>query len=117
MKTSRLEPGLLTIFRIFLIAQFVTMFVNLHVHGARGFVDGSHPQNIRLAYFIIVSGTLGLLTYASLPWLEKQLNRFYLPVALICSLVFSLTANYLFLTTHSGQSAEENAWQFFLFMC
>ncbi len=93
------------------------MFVNLHVHGARGFVDGSHPQNIWLAYLVIVSGTLGLLTYASIPWIEKQLNRFYLPVALICSIVFSLTANYLFLTTHSGKSAEENAWQFFLFMC
>ena len=55
--------------------------------------------------------------YVSLPWLENGLNRFYLPVALICSTVFSLTAHYLFLTTHSEKSVEENAWQFFLFVC
>ncbi len=93
------------------------MFVNLHVHGARGFVDGSHLQNIWLAYFIVVGGTLGLLIYASIPWLEKQLDRFYLPIALVGSVVFSLTAHYLFLTAHTGQASEENAWQFFLFMC
>ncbi len=117
MKSSRLEPGLLTIFRLFLLVQFVTMFVNLHVHGARGFVDGNHPQNIWLAYFIVITGTVGLLIYVSIPWLEKQLDRFYLPIALVCSVVFSLLTHYLFLTTYTGQVSEESAWQFFLFMC
>jgi signal transduction histidine kinase len=117
VNTSRLEPGLLTIFRLFLVVQFVMMFINLHVHADRGFADGNYPQNVRLAYIFVVSGTLGLLAYGSIPWLEKQLNRFYLPVALICSTVFSMTAHYLFLTTHSGKSVEENAWQFFLLIC
>ncbi|HET9913646.1 MAG TPA: sensor histidine kinase [Anaerolineales bacterium] len=113
MKTLRLEPGLLTIFRLFLIAQFALMFVNLHVHSARGFLEG----NVRFGYLFAVGGTLGLLVYLSIPWLEKQLDRLYLPVALIYSTVFSLVAHYLFLTTHTGRSSEENAWQFFLFLC
>ncbi|HMB25126.1 MAG: sensor histidine kinase [Chloroflexota bacterium] len=117
MKPSRLEPGLLTIFRLFLIVQFVMMFINLHVHGDRGFLDGSRPQHIWLGYVVVVSGTLGLLAFVSIPWLENRLHRFYLPVALIASTVFSLTAHYLFLTTHSGKSVEENAWQFFLLIC
>lgn len=117
VKSSRLEPGLLTIFRLFLIAQFVLMFTNLHVHSDRGFADGSHLQSVWLGYIFIVSGTLGLLVYVSMPWLERQVDRFYLPIALIYSTVFSLLAQYLFLTPHTDRGSEEGAWQLFLFLC
>ena len=117
VKSSRLEPGLLTIFRLFLIAQFILMFTNLHVHAGRGFADGSHLQSAWLGYIFVVSGTLGLLVYVSVPWLERQLARFYLPIALIYSTVFSLLAQYLFLTPHTDRGSEEGAWQLFLFLC
>ena len=112
MKTSRLEPGLLTIFRLFLAAQLVLMIVNLHVHSARG----SLKVDIWFAYVFVAVGTLGLLFYLSLPWLEKKFTRFYLPIALICSTVFSLLAQYWFLTTHTGGGSEEGAWQLFLML-
>jgi signal transduction histidine kinase len=112
MKSSRWEPGLLTIFRMFLVAQFFIMFVNLHVHAAYNFPG----WKILLGYFFVISGTLGLMAYLSISWLGKQLGRLYLPIALICSTVFSLVSHYLFLTTHTGTSSEENAWQFFLIL-
>jgi signal transduction histidine kinase len=113
VKSARLEPGLLTIFRLFLAAQLILMAVNLHVHSARGYLEG----DVWLWYVFAVSGTLGLLGYLSVGWLEKRLDRFYLPVALVYSTVFSLLAHYLFLTTHSGGGSEESAWQLFLFLC
>lgn len=112
MKRSRLEPGLLIIFRLFLAAQLVLMTVNLHVHSARG----SLQVDVWFAYVFVVTGTLGLLVYLSFPWLEKKLTRFYLPLALIYSTVFSLLAQYLFLTTHTGGGSEEGAWQLFLML-
>ncbi len=102
---------------MFSVAQFFIMFVNLHVHGGRGFVDGSYPQNIWLAYVFVIGGTLSLLVYLSTPWLEKQLGRLYLPIALIYSTVFSLMAHYVFLTAHTDAASEESAWQYLLFLC
>ncbi|MEW6402418.1 MAG: sensor histidine kinase [Chloroflexota bacterium] len=113
MSSSRLEPGLLTIFRMFLVAQFFLMFVNLHVHAVYGFPE----WKVRLGYLFVIGGTLGLLIYITTPWFEKQLGRLYLPIALVCSTVFSLVAHYSFLTTHTGASSEENAWQYLLFLC
>jgi signal transduction histidine kinase len=113
VKPTRLEPGLLTIFRLFLVAQLILMVVNLHVHSARGYLGG----NVWFGFAFAVSGTLSLLGYLSVHWLELRLDRFYLPVALVYSTVFSLLAQYLFLTTHSGGGSEESAWQLFLFLC
>ncbi len=113
MKSPRLEPGLLTIFRLFLLAQFVLMSINLHVHSARGYLGG----NVSLALVFVVIGTLGLLAYLSIPWLERRLAGLYLPVALVYSTVFSLLAQYLFLTTHTDRGSEESTWQLFLMLC
>jgi len=114
MKPSRLEPGLLTIFRLFLIVQLVFMLLNLHVHSGRGYLGGDRW----LGLVFVVGGMFTLLVYLSLPWLEKQLAGFYLPVALIYSTVYSLLAHYLFLTAHAeAGGSEERAWQLFLFLC
>ena len=59
MKPSRLEPGLLNIFRLFLVVQLIFMLINLHVHSARGYLEG----NVGFAYVFVVSGSLGLLGY------------------------------------------------------
>jgi len=114
MKSLRLELGLLTIFRLFLVVQLVFMLVNLHVHAGRGYL-GDNPW---FGFVFIVGGMSVLLVYLSLPWLERRLLHFYLPVALAYSTVFSLLAHYLFLTAHSeAGGSEERAWQLFLFLC
>ena len=112
MKASRLEPGLLTLFRLFPVVQLILMVVNLHVHSTRGYLGG----NVWLGYLFVSIGSLILLAYLSLPWLEKHLDRLYLPIALVYSTVFSLLTHYLFLTAHSGGGSEEGAWQLFLFL-
>jgi len=90
------------------------MVVNLHVHSGRGYLGG----NPWFGFIFVVGGMLGLLVYLSLPRLERQLARFYLPVALIYSTIYSLLAHYLFLTAHAeAGGSEERAWQLFLFLC
>ena len=113
VKSSRLEPGLLTIFRLFLVVQWIMMSVGLHVHSARGYLEG----NVSFATAFVIVGTLVLLVYLSLPQLEKWFAGFYLPIALVYSAVFSLLAQYLFLTANSDRGSEESAWQLFLMLC
>ena len=116
MKSDRLEPGLLTIFRLFLVAQFVLMLVNLTVHHARGYLEG-HPES---AIVIVGASLLVLFGYLSWPWLGSKLGRTYLPIGLLLSTIFSLAAQNLFLTiplSVSGGGSEESTWQLFLFLC
>jgi len=115
MKSARLEPGILTIFRLFLVVQFILIVVNLIVHHARGYLEG-HPE-----YIILVMGVylLALFGYLSWPWLARKLGRYYLPIGLLLSTVFSLTAQNLFLTvpvSAASGSGEERTWQLFLFL-
>jgi len=115
MKSARLEPGILAIFRLFLVAQFILSLVNLIVHHARGYLEG-HPES---AIAIVGVSLLVLFGYLSWPWLAGKLGYFYLPIGLVCSTIFSLVAQNLFLTvpvSASTGSSWESAWQFFLFL-
>jgi signal transduction histidine kinase len=115
MKSARLEPGILTIFRLFIIVQFILIVVSLMVHHARGYVD----ENPESAIAIAGGSLLVLFGYLSWPWLQNRLGRFYLPIALVSGMVFSLVAQELFLThllSPSNGGSEEGAWQLFLFL-
>jgi len=115
MRSTRLEPGILTIFRLFLIVQFILILVGLTVHHARGYLEG----NIGVAISIAGISILVMLCYLSSPWLGNKLGRFYLPIALVASTVFSLLAQNLFMSFQSSisnGSSEESAWQQFLFL-
>ncbi len=113
MKPARLEPGLLTLFRLFVVVQLILMLVNLHVHSARGYLGNDTGR----AFLFIVGGSVALLAYLSVPWLRMHLGAIYPVLALTHSIVFSLLAQYLFLTNPSGGGSEESAWQLFLFLC
>jgi signal transduction histidine kinase len=115
MKSARLEPGLLTIFRLFLAVQFVLIVVNLMVHHARGYLEG-HPET---AIAMVGGCLLALFGYLSWSWLAGKLGRFYLPIGLLLSTVFSLAAQDLFLTvpiSAANGSSEVSTWQLFLFL-
>lgn len=116
MKTNRLEPGLLTIFRLFLGVQFILIFVNVLAHSARGYLQGCPWCAVAFG----AGNILILLGYLSWPWFREKLGRFYLPVALFYAVLFSLVAQNLFLSVQlspaSGGGSEESAWQIFLFL-
>jgi signal transduction histidine kinase len=115
MKSTHLEPGILTTFRLFLVVQSFLILVSLTVHHARGYLK----EDTRVAILSTGISILGLLCYLSWPWLEKKLGCFYLPIALVFSMVFSLIAQNLFLTVPTSISnggSDESAWQLFLFL-
>jgi signal transduction histidine kinase len=115
MDDSRLELGLLKIFRIFLLLQLVLIYVNVFAHSARGYLQGC-------PWCAVVFGTGSiflLLAYLSIPWLQNKLGRYYLPIALVFAAIVSLVAQDFFLyfqTPFTGGSSEETAWQLFLFL-
>lgn len=116
VKSSRLEPGILAIFRIFLIVQLILILVNVMAHSARGYLKDCPWCAVAFG----VANILILLGYLSWPWLQERMGRFYLPVALLYAVVFSLVAQNLFLTVQvspaAGGGSEESAWQIFLFL-
>jgi signal transduction histidine kinase len=116
LNSNRLEPGLLTIFRLFLIVQLILIFVNVMAHSARGYLQNCPWCAVAFG----ATSILILLGYLSWPWLLKWLGRFYLPAAIIFAVIFSLVAQNLFLAVQlspaAGGGSEESAWQIFLFL-
>jgi signal transduction histidine kinase len=116
MKPSRLEPGILNLFRLFLIVQFALIFVNVMVHSARGYLKDCPWCAVAFG----AANILILLGYLSWPRLHEKLGRFYLPLALLYAAVFSLVAQNLFLAVQlspaAGSGSEESAWQIFLYL-
>jgi signal transduction histidine kinase len=107
MKNSALEPGILKLFRIFLVVQLALIFGNAMVH--------SHHEALIFGTVNIVL----LFTYLSIPALQKALKRFYLPLGILYATVFSVVLQDLFLNAglEVGKiSSEETAWQLFLFL-
>ncbi|RJQ79675.1 MAG: sensor histidine kinase [Desulfobacteraceae bacterium] len=115
MKPARMESGLLTIFRLYLIAELIFILINLHVHSARGLL----PGRTGLAVAFAVGSVAALMGYLSPSRLRDKLGRLYFPLAIVFAVLFSLAAQHLFLSVsvseHAGGSAE-SAWQAFLFL-
>jgi signal transduction histidine kinase len=112
MRTPRLEPGILPIFRIFLVLQLGLILVNVGAHPARGMPEGSPWGAVAFGAVSI----LLLLGYLSWPILPGKLGRFHLPIALAVAAILSLAAQDLFLISAAGGGSEESAWQLFLFL-
>jgi signal transduction histidine kinase len=115
MKQSDTEPGVLNLFRLFLVIQLVLIYINVGAHSARGFLQGC-------PWCAVAFGTgsiLGLLGYLTLPWLQKSLGKWHLPAGLVLTAVISLIAQNFFLYFREPSGAtgsEETAWQLFLFL-
>jgi signal transduction histidine kinase len=115
MDDTRLEPGLLKLFRIFLVLQLILIYINVFAHSARGYLQGCPWCAVAFGTGSIIL----LLIYLSIPWLQNKLRRYYLPIALVLAAIISLVAQDFFLyfrAPFSGGSSEENAWQLFLFL-
>jgi signal transduction histidine kinase len=115
MRSAYLEPGILKLFRLFLIVQLLLIYGNVCAHSSRGYLGGE-PWIIPV---IATGAILLLLVYLSIPRLQLWLGRFYLPIALVVTALFSLVTQDILLSTPdtlTRESTEENAWQLFLFL-
>jgi signal transduction histidine kinase len=82
MKKFELEPGILSIFRLFI--GFRAAFIPFQI--VRIVVFEKNPLNsfpFWVLIFTLVIDTYLLLLYLFLPWASKKLGRFYLPLALV----------------------------------
>jgi signal transduction histidine kinase len=115
MKNIPLEPGLLSIFRLFLGIQFGLIVFNVLSHSHLGQLSGCPFCIIAVA----AAGILLLCGYLSWPWLATRLGHRYLPLALNFSIFLSLLIHGELIRSFidpKGFSSDESAWQIFLFL-
>lgn len=90
---KQIEPGLLQIFRYFTavaVIYFALIWTNSILE--TGFI-----QSIKLQFWVNFVVYLGLFAYLNLTQLERKLKNFYLPIALIISVIFSVLGNFAYL--------------------
>jgi signal transduction histidine kinase len=89
---TRIEPGLLVIFRYFLIVAIVYFAILVSVSALQ--VDILRNAYVRWSFlnFLLY---LVLYTYLSIPWLRERNSGWYLPIALAMAAGFPVLANVL----------------------
>jgi signal transduction histidine kinase len=115
MKNDPLEPGLLSIFRLFLLIQLGLIVLGVLAYMHRGDLSGC-PFCIMA---VAVAGILLLIGYLSWPWLATQLGRLYLPVALAFAVFIPLLVQSELIQLFPNPQdfgSDEIAWQIFLFL-
>lgn len=128
---SRIEPGVLSVFRLFVIWQLAQTSLNLLI-ALR--VDRSQTLNAlrRLAgkllerdpegwlYLYWTGALILLLIYLSLPRLAEKLKDFYLPLALIAQISIMVLFNDLAVITRIVQNPAldiaARSWQMFVYL-
>lgn len=77
MKERSIEPGLLQVFRIFILIRLLVIFIGLRLQSL------VQARGGRLYLGFLLLETTILLIYLIWPWLQKSLGKVYLPLALI----------------------------------
>jgi signal transduction histidine kinase len=77
MKERSIEPGLLQVFRIFILIRLLVIFISLRLQTL------VQAQRGHLYLGFLLLETTILLIYLIWPWLQKSLGKIYLPLALI----------------------------------
>lgn len=99
------EPGLIRIFRFFVIAETVAfMFVPLGEY----FFTGEVSEFISDPFYFIFLQALLLSIYLSIPWLQRKLRSLYLMIALLAATIMPVFIVNIDSTARilSGQSLE-----------
>lgn len=79
-----IEPGLIRIFRFFVIAETVAF---LMVPFGQWFFVGNFREFYTDSYYYIFIQALFLSIYLSIPWLQRKLKRAYLFIAIVVAIV------------------------------
>ena len=93
MAKSRLEPGLIRIFRYFTAVAMV-YYALIIVYTALQTGQWIVPQQVLLYVNFITN--LFLFGYLSVRWLERKFNRWYLPLALMTATVIPIFSNLIY---------------------
>jgi signal transduction histidine kinase len=97
MKKRSIEPGLLQVFRIFILIRFVIIFVSLRIQRL------VQVQRGRMyLVFLLLEVTL-LLLYLTWPWPRKRLGKAYLPLALIYATVIPIIEQAALMLSRSAE--------------
>jgi signal transduction histidine kinase len=113
MSDYRLEPGLLSIFRVYVVLRFVAILAVAEFYFAQ---SGPALELIQIPYIaLFLTNIVLLLVYLSWPWLQRKLGRTYLPIALIIASVGPIIeGRYLFLVYNAAYEAR--FWLIFPFL-
>jgi signal transduction histidine kinase len=113
MKRSKLEPGLLQVFRWLVAGQLILLLLSFF-----GQYLQADPWRLRYPLLGIMETGL-LLLYLTWPWLRRQLGRFYLPIALSIASVGPIVTQALTVALRvrrgvPGVEATTDAWRLIL---
>jgi signal transduction histidine kinase len=113
MERQDLEPGLLSIFRIYVVLRFVAMLAVAEFFFLR---YGPLLAPLEVPYIVLFGWNIFfLLVYLYWPWPQHKLGRIYLPVALaVASIGPILEGRYLFLVYDAAYEAR--FWLVFPFL-
>ncbi len=118
-QTPGLEPGLLSVFRMMTALQLILVLIGLSVLGFTG-TDGPPLWVLGLG----LSWLVGLMIYLGWPGLHERLGRWFLPPALLVSILMPLTERtfVLQLILSHGDSdlpidrIEDSSWRLLIFL-
>lgn len=113
MEREGLEPGLLSVFRAYVVLRLVAMLAVAEFFFLR---YGPWFQLIQLPYILLFLANFAfLLIYLSWPWLQRSLGWVYLPIALgVAGVGPILEARYLFV--FYDPAYEARFWLVFPFL-
>jgi len=98
MKQTKIEAGLLSVFRLLMAVQIGLMLVLALAMGARR-ENSPHPGE---ALFAMIICSIFLLGYLSWPHLQHQLGAIYLPLAFLVASALPLAGQYLAYQNQAG---------------
>lgn len=112
-KNTSIEPGLLSIFRLFLGIQLSLTVLNVLAHIHFNQLSGCPYCILAVA----AAGFFLLIGYLSWPFLQARLGRFYLPLALFFAIFISLLIQNELIQSFSDpqEFLNESVWQMVLF--
>jgi signal transduction histidine kinase len=111
MHKSRLEPGLLAVFRLFTGLRLGLTLLTI----VSGLLISPLPQRLDLSLaWVSAVVTTALLLYLSIPFFENHLDRIYLPIGLLVATLGPMLEQYFVLRYQVRQgffSPQLGAWQ------
>lgn len=121
-QTPGLEPGVLSVFRMMTALQLILVIIGLLVLGFTGADETDGPPLSVLG--LGLTWLVGLMIYLSWPCLHERLGKWFLPPALLVSILMPLTerifALQLILSNDSSElpidRIEDSSWRLLFFL-